>query len=139
LEEKTKALNLRLKKLLSVLNEKQRRMLAAVEAKSYGRGGVQRVSEISGMSRQTIYKGLDEIKRKDKSDRIRSPGGGRKKVYLENKLLLKSLDGFIEPVTRGHPESSLRWTCRSVRNLEEDLVKLGRIRITRAFPESESG
>jgi transposase len=120
LEEKTKALQLRLKKLLPALNEKQRRMLVAVEAKSFGRGGVQRVSKLSGMSRQTIYRGLDEIKVKGKSDRIRAPGGGRKKIREENEKLVKSLDGIIEPVTRGHPESSLRWTCKSVRNLAED-------------------
>jgi hypothetical protein len=125
MKEKTKALQLRLKKLLPALNEKQRRILVAVEAKSFGRGGVQRVSELSGMSRQTIYRGLDDIKIKDRSDRIRATGGGRKKIGEKNEKLVKSLDSIIEPVTRGHPESSLRWTCRSVRNLAEDLLSRG--------------
>lgn len=100
-------------------------MLLAVEAKSFGRGGVQRVSDFSGMSRQTIYRGLDDLKAKGKSDRIRAPGGGRKKISEENEKLVRSLDGLIEPVTRGHPESSLRWTCKSVRNLSADLSSRG--------------
>jgi transposase len=123
LEDKAKALSLRLKKLLPALNEKQRRMLAAVEAKSFGRGGIQRVSEISGMSRQTIYRGLDDLANKNKSRRVRVAGGGRKKIGDEK--LIKSLDSIIEPVTRGHPESSLRWTSKSVRNLSDDLLKRG--------------
>jgi transposase len=77
------------------------------------------------MSRQTIYRGIDDIKSKGKSDRIRAPGGGRKKIREENEKLVKSLDGLIEPVTRGHPESSLRWTCKSVRNLATDLLSRG--------------
>ena len=125
MDEKISSLSLRLKKMLPALNEKQRRMLVAVEAKSFGRGGIQKVSEISGMSRQTIYRGFDDLKTKSKSDRIRSPGGGRKKIRNENEKLVQSLDRLIEPLTRGHPESSLRWTCKSVRNLAEDLTSRG--------------
>ena len=98
-------------------------MLAAVEAQSFGRGGIQRVAECSGMSRQTIYRGLGDLANKRKSDRIRVPGGGRKKIADEK--LMRNLDRIIEPVTRGHPESSLRWTCKSVRNLSEDLLERG--------------
>lgn len=112
-----------MRKLLPALNEKQRRMLVAVEAKSFGRGGIQRVAEISGMSRQTIYRGIEDLTSKVKSDRIRIPGGGRKSI--RNARLIKSLDYIIEPVTRGHPESTLRWTCKSVRNLSNDLLARG--------------
>ena len=98
-------------------------MLAAVEAKSFGRGGIQRVAELSGMSRQTIYRGIGDLGGKDKSARIRVPGGGRKKISDEK--LMRNLDKIIEPVTRGHPESSLRWTCKSVRNLSDDLLERG--------------
>ena len=98
-------------------------MFAAVEAKSFGRGGIQRVAELSGMSRQTIYRGLEDLGGKDKSARIRVPGGGRKK--LSDKNLMRNLDKIIDPVTRGHPESSLRWTCKSVRNLSDDLLDRG--------------
>jgi transposase len=98
-------------------------MLAAVEAKSFGRGGIQRVAELSGMSRQTIYRGLEDLNGKVKSDRIRVAGGGRKKIKDEK--LMRNLDKIIEPVTRGHPESSLRWTCKSVRNLSDDLRARG--------------
>lgn len=112
-----------MQKLLPALNEKQRRMLAAVEAKSFGRGGIQLVANLSGMSRQTIYRGLEDLKNKGKSARIRIQGGGRKKISDER--LTRNLDSIIEPVTRGHPESSLRWTCKSVRNLSDDLRKRG--------------
>lgn len=98
-------------------------MLAAVEAKSFGRGGIQRVSEISGMSRQTIYRGFEDLASKGKSNRVRASGGGRKKIGDEK--LIRNLDSIIEPVTRGHPESSLRWTSKSVRNLSDDLLKRG--------------
>ena len=98
-------------------------MLAAVEAKSFGRGGIQRVSELSGMSRQTIYRGLEDLGSKDKSVRIRNEGGGRKKISDEK--LMRNLDKIIEPLTRGHPESELRWTCKSVRNLSDDLLERG--------------
>ena len=74
-----KDLRHRLNRVLPFLNEKQRRVLAASEAQSFGRGGVQAVSNITGMSRQTIYVGISDIDSKNhKDDRIRKPGGGRK-------------------------------------------------------------
>lgn len=113
-------------RVLPFLNEKQRRVLAASEARSFGRGGVQAVADITGMSRQTIYVGISDIDSKNhKDDRIRKPGGGRKKLSEKHPKLLSALDSLIEPTTRGDPESTLRWTCKSARNLADNLTEKG--------------
>jgi len=112
--------------VLPFLNEKQRRVLAASEAKSFGRGGIQAVANITGMSRQTIYVGIADIESKNhKDERIRKPGGGRKKLSQKHPKLLSAIDSLIEPTTRGDPESPLRWTCKSARNIAENLMLQG--------------
>lgn len=120
-----RALKQKLSGVLPFLNEKQRRVLAAAEAKFYGRGGVQTVARITGMSRQTIYRGLDDLHAGDQSARIRKPGGGRKKLSSQDSALVQSIEEIMDPVTRGDPESPLRWTCKSLRNVEESLMKAG--------------
>ena len=85
LSDKDRRLRLKLTETFHLLNEKQKRILAASEAKAYGWGGVSKVSEFTGLSRPTIYSGLKELSKKKKisTDRIRSRGGGRKKKTLE--------------------------------------------------------
>ncbi|MGC1448510.1 MAG: ISAzo13 family transposase, partial [Candidatus Sulfotelmatobacter sp.] len=107
------------------MNEKQRRVLSASEAKSFGRGGVQTVARITGISRQTIYNGLADLAEGDVSDRIRRPGGGRKKLREQSPELVKKIEDVIDEATRGDPESPLRWTCKSVRNVEKSLEEIG--------------
>jgi transposase len=124
-EERARALRLKLAEVLPFLNEKQRRVLAASEAKSYGRGGVQTVARVTGLCRQTIYNGLADLAAGNSSDRIRKPGGGRKKLREQNPKLVKKIEDLIDDVTRGDPESPLRWTCKSVRNVEKGLLKAG--------------
>ena len=119
------ALKLKLSEVLPVLNEKQRRILVAAEARAYGHGGVQTLSEITGLCRQTIYRGFKDLESKIDTERIRRRGGGRKKLRDKHPKLIKTLESLIEPVTRGDPESPLRWTCKSVRNLEKSLRKSG--------------
>lgn len=125
MDNEAKRIRLRLAGVLPSLNEKQRRLLAAAEAKSYGYGGVQLISEVTGLSRQTIYRGIEDLESGDHSERVRQHGGGRKKLSETNLGLLDSLQDLIEPSTRGDPESPLRWTCKSVRNLEEELRNQG--------------
>lgn len=125
MKERVRALRLKLAELLPFLNEKQRRVLAASEAKSYGYGGVLTVASITGMCRQTIYNGLADLAKGNCSDRIRKPGGGRKKLKDQNPELVKKIEDLIDDVTRGDPESPLRWTCKSVRNVEKGLMKTG--------------
>jgi hypothetical protein len=111
------------------LNEKQRRILAAAEAEAVGYGGVSQVAAATGLSRNTIVAGRRDISEQRASvketGRIRSPGGGRKKTVHKDPTLERDLETLIEPVTRGDPESALRWTCKSVRKLAGELNRMG--------------
>lgn len=125
LKKSLKLLRLKLSGVLPMLNEKQRRVIAAAEAKSLGRGGIQAVAKVTGMSRQTIYQGLKDLEIGNRGDRVRSVGGGRKKISSQTPALVEALEALIEPDMRGDPESLLRWTCKSVRNLEATLCDDG--------------
>ena len=88
------------------------------------------MARASGVSRRAIAVGLTELQKKpDRSQRTRLPirqkGGGRKKASLKDPDLLLDLEKLLEPVTRGHPQSPLRWTCKSVRNLADELRARG--------------
>ncbi len=111
------------------LDERQRRLYLAAEAKVIGYGGVSTVSRMTGVSRSAIsagYEDYDQAKEKKLSPgRIRKEGGGRKRTVATDATLKTDLEALIEPVTRGDPESPLRWTCKSVRNLSDELNRLG--------------
>jgi hypothetical protein len=108
-----------------LLNERQRRAFAANEALALGFGGISLISEISGLSRVTITKGIKETY-KEISDvnQIRRPGAGRPSILTVYPDILDSLERLIEPTARGDPESPLRWTNHSTRKLAEQLGKL---------------
>ena len=113
------------------LNERQRRLLAASEAEVIGYRGISIVSRSTGMSRQAIAQGQKELKtpppcEDTQSDRIRKKGGGRKQAVVKDAALLTDLEDLVEPVARGDPESPLRWTCKSLRNLAYELKTKGR-------------
>ena len=106
------------------LNERQRRLLVGAEAQALGYGGIGIVSEMTGMSVPTIRRGIKELNTKTKRfERVRHKGGGRKSAIKKNPRLTKVLQEIIEPATRGDPETPLRWTCRSVRNIADALKK----------------
>ena len=108
------------------LNEKSRRLFAAVEASSIGYGGVSIVSRVTKISRRAIHVGLNEISEKsDSAERIRSPGGGRKLATQNDPELLKELESLVDPLTRGDPMSTIRWTCKSTSILSEELRRRG--------------
>jgi hypothetical protein len=108
-----------------VLNQRGRRIWAATEAMQIGYGGITIVADAIGMSHTTIRRGIEEIK----SDAVkelppgksRMPGGGRKKTTNKYPNVQQELNALIEPVTRGDPESPLRWTCKSTYTLSEEL------------------
>jgi hypothetical protein len=104
----------RLADLLPRLNERDRRLALATEAKSWGRGGISAVYRATGASRSTIRRGIIELEGNDQvgSHRVRQPGGGRKKAELTNPELLENLDSLIAPETRGDPESPLETNGR---------------------------
>jgi transposase len=112
--------------ILPHLNEKQRRLILAAEARSLGHGGISRVAHASGVSRATIQKALREVNQPDAPpDRIRRVGGGRKKARDRDPSLLADLEALVNPDTRGDPMSPLRWTCKSTRQLAETLNQHG--------------
>jgi len=114
-----------------VLDERSRRQWAAAEAKELGYGGVSAVANATGFARDTIHLGLRELQYRDRhpdeptSERLRKPGGGRKQQTQLDPLLLSALESLVEPLTRGDPESPLRWTCKSTRRLASELSRGG--------------
>jgi hypothetical protein len=108
-------------------DERSRRMWAATEAKGLGYGGVSIVSRATGISRRAIHRGLLEIDEGDvlSPHRIRRPGGGRKSVEVHSPDLSSRLESLIEPLSRGDPESPLRWTVKSTRRLAVELSSQG--------------
>jgi hypothetical protein len=114
--------------LLPELDERRRRQWAAAEARDLGWGGVSLVARATGLSRPTITAGLRELdqptpQRAAQAARIRQPGGGRRSVTKTDPGSLAALESLVEPVTRGDPESPLRWTCKSTRRLAEELTR----------------
>jgi len=125
--EAVAAIKRRFELLAPVLNERTRRLVAAAEAVAYGRGGGVAVARATGVSRRAIRHGISELEAPAAvpEGRVRRPGGGRKSAVESHPGLRDALEALVEPTTRGDPESALRWTCKSVRNLAEELRKDG--------------
>ena len=115
--------------LEQLLNERDRRLLAAAEAQVLGHGGISLVSQATGLSRKAIRKGVQELAKPPlerlPAGRIRRPGGGRKALTTHQPAVKTALERLVEPTTRGHPDSPLRWTCKSVRHLAAELGEQG--------------
>jgi len=114
--------------LAGVLDERTRRLVAAAEAQALGFGGVTAVAQASGLARGTVIRGIAELKTAPKAargQRIRRKGAGRKRTVEQDATLKHDLEALVEPVTRGDPESPLRWTCKSVRQLATELKRTG--------------
>ncbi len=125
------AIHRRFMAVRDALDERSRRLVAAAESVAIGRGGISAVSRATGMARQVIARGVQELGELSKAPslpspgRQRRPGGGRKKAIELDATLLEDLERLVDPVTRGDPESPLRWTCKSVRRLAESLQQKG--------------
>ena len=117
----------RFEKLAPLLDERMRRILAASESLAVGFGGTSIVSRETGMSRGAIIQGIKELSNPPVigTSKVRRAGGGRKKTANKDSALRSDLEKLIDPVTRGDPESPLRWTCKSVRKLAAELVRQG--------------
>jgi len=116
--------------LEGVLDERQRRLYAAVEAKVLGHGGVKRVHDATGVARGSILAGLKELGHGIEAlagapRRVRRAGAGRKKLIEHDPGVREALERLLEPVTRGDPESPLRWTCKSLMQLSRELGACG--------------
>jgi len=110
------------------MDERWRRQWAAAEARELGWGGVSLLARATGLSRPTIHAGIRELdlttaQRTALADRIRRPGAGRQRQTQADPGLLAALETLIDPVTRGDPESPLRWTCKRTRRLSDELSR----------------
>ena len=122
------AISSRFKDVEPFLDERARRVLAAAEAKVAGRGGISQVARSTGVSRGAIRRGLKEINTGAvavQMDRIRKPGGGRKRADAKDPGLLPALELLVAPATRGDPMSALRWTSKSTDKLSQELLAKG--------------
>ena len=114
--------------LSAALDERSRRLLLGAEARAAGPGGQAAVARATGASTATIRRGLAELAEPPGDvgrGRIRRPGGGRRRTVDRDPTLRRDLEALIEPVTRGDPESPLRWTTKSVRRLAAELGRQG--------------
>lgn len=126
MDESVRNLRKKLSGILPLLNERQRRLLVGAEALSLGYGGIKILSDITGMNCKTVRRGIGELNQKNKEFKgVRVQGGGRKKILDQEPKIKKIIEDLIEPDTRGDPESPLRWTCRSVRNISDFLEEKG--------------
>src|SRR6266516_2175711 len=108
------------------LDERQRRLLAGAQARALGRGGIAAVARASRMARSTVELGTAEIDQgAEPAGRVRRSGAGRPKATDRDPGLLAALDALVEPTARGDPQSPLRWTCKSTRNLADELTAQG--------------
>ena len=109
-----------------LLNERSRRRWAAAEARSAGRGGIAAVVRATGIAESTVRRGLEELEHEElEAGRVRRRGAGRPSVLERDPELEKDLDRLIDPVTRGDPESPLRWTSKSGAKLAQALREMG--------------
>ena len=105
------------------LDEPARRLVAASAAVQLGYGGISQVSRSCGLSRVTITKGVQQLNAAPlPAGRLRRPGAGRPSLVKQDPDLLHALESLVEPLTRGDPESPLRWTCKSTRALAAELT-----------------
>lgn len=115
-------------KVLSTLNEAQARWYVAREAICRGRGGLKTMHNITGMSRPTILKGIRELRQQkllDVTERIRRPGGGRKRLEDSDPRFARALEKLMDENTAGDPMSLLRWTNKSTTRIAEELTRQG--------------
>ena len=113
------------------MDERLRREWAAAEARVYGWGGIRAVSRATGLSANTVRRGMQELAEREAqpntgvSERVRREGGGRKTQTEVDPALAGALERLIEPTTRGDPGSPLRWTCKSTPQLARELTAQG--------------
>ena len=123
------ALRTKFEALFPVMDERVRRQWAAAEALALGYGGISAVAVATGLARNTIAVGIDELRQRsddhEPTPTIRRPGAGRKRLATSDPELLQRLDALVDPTSRGDPDCPLRWTCKSTRKLADELTRQG--------------
>ncbi len=115
-------------KALSGADEVQARRFAAAKALELGWGGITKVVKLTGMSHTTIRKGIHELQSPDElkqSNRLRKPGGGRKKIEIKDPKIVEDLETIMDENTAGDPMSLLKWTNKSTYKIAEELNRRG--------------
>ena len=115
------------------MDERVTRLWLAAEAEVIGRGGVAIVTAATGIPHKRIVAGKRDLielrsnppQTQARAQAVRRPGAGRKPLEAHDPALQGALDALIDPVTRGDPESPLRWTCKSTRKLAKELSTQG--------------
>jgi hypothetical protein len=117
----------RYRALAGELDERRRRLWAAAEARSHGRGGIAAVARATGIAENTIRAGLAELEcgHALEPGRVRRRGGGRRPLAETDPTLVGDLERLVDADSRGDPEQPLRWTAKSVRKLADALRGLG--------------
>lgn len=112
--------------LAPVLDERQRRLWMAVEAREAGHGGITMVARATGAARSTVTRRVDELDSgATDSGRVRRASAGRKRADAVNPELTVALERLVDPDSRGDPELPLRWTIKSTRQLSAALTGQG--------------
>lgn len=121
------AIGERYRALAGEFDERRRRLWAAAEARSHGRGGIAAVARATGIAENTVRAGLRELASDEtlEAGRVRRPGGGRRPLTESDPTLVEDLERLVDSDSRGDPESPLRWTAKSVRRLAQGLRELG--------------
>lgn len=122
----------RVKAMIPLLNEKQRRIFLASEAISYGYGGISKVSRISGVSIPTIRQGIKEIQtgQANENGRVRKAGGGRKRVEEIYPEILEKIKEIVDGNTYGSPDKVLSWTTLSLHDIQKLLLDKYTIKVS---------
>ncbi len=129
----TENLSKHIKTMLPLLDESQKRKFLASLALLLGRGGIQQISAISGVHRNTIAAGIKELNdssnttepREGEKRRVRAKGAGRKPITETQPGIKEAIDRLVDPQSYGNPMNPLRWTTKSTRKLQEELTKEG--------------
>jgi hypothetical protein len=119
-----KAIRQKFRQLKGSMDERVRRLWAGAEAEAMGRGGIAAVARATGLAISTVTLGRNELRagvRADNLVKARRKGGGRKRHEAVHPELVPALEKLVDPVTRGDPESPLRWTCKSTRALAAEM------------------
>ena len=121
------AIGERFRSLAPELNERQRRLWAASEARAAGWGGITATARATGLAIDTIRKGIAGLESGERLDpgRLRRPGGGRKLLLESDPTILDDIERLVDEDSRGDPESLLRWTAKSVRQISGALREMG--------------
>jgi hypothetical protein len=122
-----KAMRQRYQAQRKAMNERTRRLWAGAEALAAGRGGIAAVQRVTGLCYRSIARGLREAQSAGSlaPGRVRVPGGGRKRAEALDPELTSILEGLVEPLARGDPQSPLRWVLKSTRRLSQELRARG--------------